>query len=182
VPAAGQLGQAPPGPAGLNVPAAQVHVAAAGHLGQAPPDAAGPNVAATDVNVPAAGQLGQAPPSAPGPNVPAAQVNVPAAGQFGQPPPGAASQNVPAAQVNIPAASQLEQAPPGDVPPAGPDVPFQPRNNPAHPQMVRDSSSADNDPAPAQILPDPPHNGPAGVQNQPVARGSRPAPNCRPTC
>jgi len=47
--------------------------------------------------------------------------------------------------------------------------------------MVRDSCSPDNDPAPAQMLPDPQHNGPAAVQNQPVARGFRPAPNCRPT-
>jgi len=37
--------------------------------------------------------------------------------------------------------------------------------------MVRDSSSPDNDPVPAQMLPDPPHNGPAAVQNQFVARG-----------
>jgi len=192
VAAAGQLGQAPPGAAGPNVPAAQVNVAAAGQLGQAPPGAAGPNVAA-------AGQLGQAPPGAAGPNVPAAQVNVPAAGQLGQAPPGAAGPkvpaagqlgqappgaagpNVPAAQVNVPAAGQLGQAPPGDVPAAGPDVPVQPGNDPAHPQMVRDSSSPDNDPALAQMLPDPPHNGPAAVQNQPVALGFRPAPNRRPT-
>jgi len=167
VPAGGQLGQAPPGAAGPNV-------AAAGQLGQAPPGAAGPNVPAAQVNVAAAGQLGQAPPGAAGPNVAAA-------GQLGQAPPGAAGPNVPAAQVNVPAAGQLGQAPPGDVPAAGPDVPVQPGSDPAHPQMVRDSSSPDNDPAPAQMLPDPPHNGPAAVQNQPVARGFRPAPNRRPT-
>jgi len=169
VAAAGQLGQAPPGAAGPNVPAAQVNVAAAGQLGQAPPGAAGPKVPAAQVNVPAAGQLGQAPPAVAGPNVPGAQVNVPAAGQLGQAPPAAAGLNVPAAQVNVPAAGQLGQAPPGDVPTAGPDVPVQPGNHPAHPQMVRHSSSPDNDPAPAHMLPDPPHNGPAAVQNSPVA-------------
>jgi len=131
LPAGGQLGQAPPGAADLNVPAAQVNVpaagqlgqvppgaagpnvAAAGHLGPAPPGAAGPNVPAAQVNVPAAGQLGQAPPGAAGPNVPAAQVHIAAAGQLGQAPPGAAGPNVPAAEVNIPAAGQLGQAPPG---------------------------------------------------------------------
>jgi len=109
--------------------------------------------------VPAGGQLGHAPPGAAGPNVPAAQVNIPAAGQLGQAPPGAAGPKVPAAQVNVPAAGQLGQAPPGDVPVAGPDIPVQPVNDSAHPQMVRDSSSPDNDPAPAQMLADPPHNG-----------------------
>jgi len=182
VAAARQLGQAPAGVACPNVPAAQVNVPAAGQLGQAPPGAAGPNV-------PAAGQLGQAPPGAAGPNVPAAQVNVPAAGQLGQAPPAAAGPNVAAAgqlghapwcaagpnvtaaQVNIPAAGQLGHAPPGDVPAAGQDVPLQPGNDPALPQMVRDSSSPDHDCAPAQMLPDPPHNRPTAVQNQPVARG-----------
>jgi len=91
LPAGGQLGQAPPGAASPNVPAAQVNVPAAGQLGPAPPGAAGPNVAA-------AGQLGQAPPGAAGPNVPAALVNVPAAGQLGQPPPG----DVPAAGPDVP--------------------------------------------------------------------------------
>jgi len=113
VPAGGQLGQAPPGAACPNVPAAQVNVAAAGQVGQAPPCAAGPNVAA-------AGQLGQAPPGAAGPNIPAAQVKVAAAGQLGQAPPGAAGPNLPAAQVNVPAAGQLGQAPAGA---AGPNVP-----------------------------------------------------------
>jgi len=112
VPARGQLGQAPPGVAGPNVPAAQVNVPAAGQLGQAPPCAAGQNVPAAQVNVPAAGQCGQALPDAAGPNVPAA-------GQLGQAPPGPAGLNVPAAQVNVPAAGQLEQAPPGA---AGPNV------------------------------------------------------------
>jgi len=201
--AAGQLGQAPPGAAGINVAAggqlgqaprgaAGPNVAAAGQLGQAPPGAAGPNVGA-------AGQLGQVPPGAGGPNVPATEVNVPAAGQLGQAPlgvagpnvaaagqlgqapPGAAGPNAPAAQVNVPAARQLGQAPPGDVSAAGPDVPVQPGNDPAHRQMVLDSSSPDNDPPPVQMLPDPPYNGPAAIQNQPVARGFRPAPNCRPT-
>ena len=173
VPAGGQLGQAPPGAAGPNVPAAQVNVPAARQLGQAPPDAAGPKVPAAQVNVHAASQLGQ---SLPGAAVP----NVRAAGQLEQAPPGAAGPNVPAAQVNDPAARQLGQAPLGDVPAAGPELPVQPGNDPAHPQMVRDSSSPDNDPAPAQMLHDPPHNGPAAVQNQPVARGFRPAPNRRP--
>ena len=72
VPAGGQLGHAPPRPAGPNVPAAQVNVTAAGQLGQVPPGAASRNVAT-------ARQHGQAPPGAAGPNVPAAQVNVPAA-------------------------------------------------------------------------------------------------------
>jgi len=58
--------------AGPNVPAAQVHVPAAGQLGQPPPGAAGPNVPAAQVKVTAAGQLGEAPPCAAGPNVPAA--------------------------------------------------------------------------------------------------------------
>jgi len=61
------------------------------------------------------------------------------------------------------------------------DVLVQSENDPGHPQMVRGSGSLDNDPAPAQMLPDPPHNGPAAVQNQPVARGFRPAPTRRPT-
>jgi len=181
VTAGGQLRQAPPGAAGPNVPAAQVNVPAAGQLGQAPPGAAGSNVPAAQVNVAAAGQLGQAPPGAAGPNVAGAQVNVPAARQLGQAPPGAAGPKVPAAQVNVQAAGQLGQAPPGDVPGAGPDVPVQPGNDPAHPQMVRDSSSLDNDPAPAQMLPDPQHNGHAAFQNQPVAQGFRPAPNRSPT-
>jgi len=156
-------------------------VAPAGQLGQAPPGAAGPNIPASQVNVAAAGELGQAPPGAVGPNVLAAQVNVPAAGQLAQAPPAAAGPNLPAAQVNVSSAGQLGQAPPGDVPAAGLDVPVQPGNDPAHPQMVRDSSTPDNDPAPAQMLPDPPQNGRAVVQNQPVALGFRPAPNCRPT-
>jgi len=150
VPAAGQFGQAPWGAAGPKVPAAQVNVHAAGQLGQAPPGAAGPNVAAAYVNVPAAGQLRQAPLRQVGSNVLATQVNVvasgqlgqapagaagpnvPAAGQRGQAPPGTAGPNVPASQVNVRAAGQLGQAPPGDVPAAGPDVPVQPGNNPAH--------------------------------------------------
>jgi len=107
--------------------------------------------------------------------------NVPAAGQLGQAPLGAAGPNVPAAQVNIPAAGQLGQAPPGDVPAAGPDVPVQPGNDRGHRQMVCDTGSLDNDPAPAQMVPDPPHNGPVQVQNQPVAWGFRLAPNRRPT-
>jgi len=170
----GNPGQLPPNPP-------PAHVPPGGQLGQAPPSSAGPNVPAAQVNVPAAGQLGQAPPGAAGPNIPAAQVNVAAAGQLGHAPLGAAGPNVLAAQVNVPAAGQLGQAPPGDVPVAGPDVPVQPGNDPAHPQMVRDSSSPDNDPAPAQMLRDLPHNGPAAVQNQPFARGFRPAPNRRPT-
>ena len=148
---------------------------------QAPPGAAGPNVPAAQVNVPNTKQLAQAPPGAAGRNIPAAQVNVPAAGQLGQAPADAAGPKVPAAQVNVGAAGQLRQAPPGDVPAVGPDVPVQPGNNPAHPQMVRDSSSPDNDPAPGEMLPDPQHNGPAAVHNQPVVRGFRPAPNRRPT-
>ena len=87
VPAGGQLGQAPPGAAGPNVPAAQVNVPAAGQRGQAPPGAACPNVPAAQVNVPLAGQLGQAPPGPAGPNVAAA-------GQLGQAPLGAAGTNV----------------------------------------------------------------------------------------
>ena len=46
VPAGGQLGEAPLGGAGPNVPGAQVNVSAAGQLGQAPPGAAGPNIRA----------------------------------------------------------------------------------------------------------------------------------------
>jgi len=107
VPAGGQLGQAHPGAAGPNVPAAQVDVPAGGQLGQAPPGAAGSNVPAAQVTVPAAGQLGQAPPGAAGPNLQAAQVNVPAAGQLRQATPGMAGPNIPAAQVNVPAAGQL---------------------------------------------------------------------------
>jgi len=179
--AAGQLGQAPPGAVGPNVPAAQVKVPTAGQLRQAPPGAAGPNIAAAQVNIPAAGQLGQAPPGAAGPNVPAAQVNVPAAGQLGQAPPGPARPNVPAARVNLPGAGQPRQPPPGDLPPAGTDIPVQPGNYRAHPQFVRDSSSPDNGPAPAPMLPDLLHNGPSAVQNQPVAPGFRPAPNRSPT-
>ena len=71
-PAGGQPGQAPPGAAGLNVPAAEGNVPAAGQLGQAPPRAAGPNVPAAQVNLPDAGQLRQAPQGLAGPNVPAA--------------------------------------------------------------------------------------------------------------
>jgi len=37
--------------------------------------------------------------------------------------------------------------------------------------MLGDSSSPDNDTASAQMLTDPRHNGPAAVQNQPVAQG-----------
>jgi len=170
----GNPGQLPPNPP-------PAHVPAGGQLGQAPSGAAGPNVPAAQVNVAAAGQLGQAPPGAAGPNVRAAQVNVHAAGQLGQAPPGAAGPNILAAQVNVPAAGQLGQAPPGDVPVTGRDVPVQPGNDPAHPQMVRDSSSPDNDPSPVQMLPDQQHNGPAVVQNQPVAWGFRPAPNRRTT-
>jgi len=181
VAAAGQLGQAPPGAAGPNVPAAQVNVPTVRQRGQAAPGAAGPNTPAAQVNVAAAGQHGKAPPGAAGPHVPAEQVNVAAAGTLGLAPPAAAVPNVPAAQVNVPAAGQLGQAPAGDVPTAGPDVPVQPGNDRAHPAMVSDPSSPDNDPAPAQMLPDPPHNGPAAVQNQPVARGFRPACNRRPT-
>ena len=131
-------------------------------LGQAPPGGAGPKVQAEQVNVPAAGQLRHAPPCAAGPNVSAA-------GQLGQAPPGPAGPNVPAAEVNVPAAGQLGQAPPGDVPAVGPDVPVQPGSDPPHPEMVRDSSSPDNDPGLAQMLPDPPLNGPAAVHNPPVA-------------
>ena len=145
-----------------------------GNPGQLPPNP-------PPAHVPAGGQLGQAPPGGAGPNIPAAQVNVSAAGQLGQAPPGSAGPNVPAAQVNVAAAAPLRQAPQGDVPAAGSDVPVQPGNDPAHPQMIRDSSSLDNDPAPAQMLPDPPHNGPAAVQNQPVSRCFCPAPNRRPT-
>jgi len=145
-----------------------------GNPGQLPPNR-------PPAHIPAGGQLGQAPPGAAGAKVQAAQVNVTAAGQLGQAPPGAAGPNVLAAQVNVPAAGQLRQAPAGDVPAAGPDVPVQPGNDPAHPQMVCDSSSVDNDPAPAQMLPDPPDNGPAAVQNQPLAWGFRPAPNRSPT-
>jgi len=181
VPAGGQLGEAPRGAAGPNVLAAQVDVPAAGQLGQAPLGAAGPNVHAAQVNVPAAEKLGQAPPGVAGQNVLAAQVNLPAAGQLGQAPPCAAGPNTPAAQVNLPAAGQLGLTPPGDVLAAGPDVTVEPGNDPAHPQMVSDSSSPDNDPVLAQILPDPLHNGPAAVQNQPVSRGFHPAPNLRPT-
>jgi len=81
VPAGGQLGQAPPGTAGPNVPAAQVNVPAAGQLERAPPDAAGPNVLAAQVNIPDAGQLAQAPPRdvpAAGPDVPVEPGNDPA--------------------------------------------------------------------------------------------------------
>jgi len=58
IPAGGQLGQAPTGAAGPNVPVAQVKVPAAGQLRQAPPGTAGPNVAAAQVKVTAAGALG----------------------------------------------------------------------------------------------------------------------------
>jgi len=170
----GNQGQLPP-----NHPPG--HVPAGGQLRQGPPGAACPNVPAAQVNVPGAGQLGQAAPGAACPNVSAAQVNVAAAGQLGQAALGAAGPNVPAAQVNVAAARQLGQAPPGDLSAAGPDVPVQPGNHPAQPQMVPDSSSPDHDPAPAQMVPDPPDNGPAAVQNQPVAQGFRPAPNRRPT-
>ena len=190
IPAAGQLGKGPPGATGPNL-------AAAGQLGEGPPGAAGPNVRAPQVNIPAAGQLGQAPPGAARPNRPAPQVNVGAAGQLGQAPPGLAGPNVPAAHVKVTAAGQLAQASQSDVPAAGWDGPVQHRNYPAHPRLVRDSrspanysahplsvgdsSSQDNDPALEPMLPDPPHNGPAVVQNEPVSPGFRPAPNCRPT-
>ena len=120
-----------PGQHPLDPPPA--HVPAGGQLGQAPPDAAGPNVQAAQVNLPAAGQRRQAPPGPAGPNVEAAPVNVAPPGQLGQAPPGAAGPNVTAAQVNVPAAGQIGQAPPGDVPVAGPDVPVQAGNDPAHP-------------------------------------------------
>jgi len=140
-----------------------------GHASLLPPGAPNQWGAATTI-----GNPGQVPPNPP-------PAHVPAGGQLGQAPPGAAGPNVPAAQVNVPAAGQLGQAPASDVPAEGPDVPVQPGNDLAHPQMVRDSSSPDNDPAPAQMLPDPPHNGPAAVQNQPFAPGFRLAPNRRPT-
>jgi len=92
-----------------------------------------------------------------------------------------AGPNLQAAHLNVPATGQLGQGPPGDVPAAGPALPVQPGNDPAHPQIVRDSSSPDNDPAPAQMLPHPPHNGPTAVQNQPVAWCFCPVPNRRPT-
>jgi len=169
----GNPGQLPPNPP-------PAHVTAGGQLGQAPLSVAGPNVPAAQVNVPAAGQLGQAAPGVACPHILAAQVKVAAAKQLGRAPPGAAGPNVPAAQVNVPAGGQLGQAPPGDVPAAGLDVPVQPGNHPAHPQMARDSSAPDNDPAPAQMFPDLQHNGPAVVQNQPGAMGFLPAPNHRP--
>jgi len=147
------------------IPPGQVVV----HASLLPPGASNQWGATTTI-----GNPGQLPPNPP-------PAHIAAGGQLGQAPPGAAGPNGPAAQVNVPAAGQLGQAPPGDVPAAGPDIPVQPGNDPAHPQMVRDSSSPDNDPAPAQMLPDPPHNVPAAVQNQPVARGFRPAPNRRPT-
>ena len=106
--------------------------------------------------------------------------NLTAAGQLAQAPPSVAGPNVPGAQVKVPSAGQLGQAPPANVPAVGPDVPVQPGNDPAQ-QMVCDSSSPDNDPAPAQMLPDPPPNVPAIVQNQPVAPDLRPGPNRRPT-
>jgi len=67
---------------------------------------------------------------------------------LGQAPPGVAGLYVMAAQVNVPAAGQLGQAPPGDISVAGPDVPVQPSNDPAPPQMVHNSSSKDSDPTP----------------------------------
>jgi len=139
--------------AGPNVLTAQVNVAAAGQLGQAPPGEACPNVPAAQINVIVDGQLGQSSLGAAGPNVATA-------GQLGQAPPGVAAPNVPAAQVKVRAAGQLRQAPPGHVHAAGPDVPVQPGNDAAHPHMVRDSSSPDNVPVPAQMLPDPRYNGP----------------------
>jgi len=51
----GNPGQLPPNPR-------PAHIPAGGQLGQAPPGAARPNVPAAEVNVPAAGQLGHAPP------------------------------------------------------------------------------------------------------------------------
>jgi len=71
----GTPGQLPPNPP-------RAHVPAGGQLGQAPPGAAGPNVPPEQVNVAAAGQLGRAHPGGAGPNVPAAQVNIPAAGEL----------------------------------------------------------------------------------------------------
>jgi len=67
-----------PGELPPNTPPA--HIPAGGHLGQAPPGAAGPNVPAAQVNIPGAGRLGQVPLGAAGPKVPAAEVNLPAAG------------------------------------------------------------------------------------------------------
>jgi len=46
--------------------------------------------------------------------------------------------------------------------------------------MVRDSSSPDNDPGPAQMVLYLPHNGPAVVQNQPVRQGFHAAPDLVP--
>jgi len=187
-----QLRQAPPGAAGPNVPAGQVNVPAAGHRRQAPPDVAGPNIPAAQVNIPAARKLRHAPPGAAVPNgaaagllaqaLPGAAVpNVPAARHLWPAPLGAAGSNVPAAQVNIPAAGQLGQPLKVDVSATGLHVHVQPCNDPAYPQMVRDSSSPDNDPAPAPRLPDPPENSPAAVENQPGARGFRPTPHCKLT-
>jgi len=139
------------------------------HASLIPPGAPNQWGAATTI-----GNRGQLPPNPP-------PAHVPTGRQLRRAPPGAAGPNVLAAQVNVPAAGQLGQAPPGDVPAAGPDVLVQPGNDPAHPQMARDLSSPDNDPAPAPMLPDPQHNGPAAVQNQPVGRGFRPEPNRRPT-
>jgi len=85
------------------------------------------------------------------PNVPTAQLKVTAAGQLGQAPRDAAGRYIPAAHVNFTAAGQLAHAPAGGLPAVGPDVPMQPGNDPAQPQIVRDSSSPDNDPAQEQI-------------------------------
>ena len=60
----GNPGQLPPNP-----PAA--HIPAGAQLGQAPQGAAGPNVPAVQVNVDGAGQVGHAPTHAAVPNVPA---------------------------------------------------------------------------------------------------------------
>jgi len=138
------------------------------HVLLLPPGAPNQRGAATTI-----GNPGQVPPNPP-------QAHISAGGQLGQAPPGAAGPNVLDAQVNVPAAGQLAQAPQRDVPAAGPDVPVHPGNDPAHPQMVHDSGSPDTDPALAQMLPDTLHNGPAAVQNQPGARGFRPALNRRP--
>jgi len=65
IPPGGQLGQAPLGAAGPNVPAPQVKVQAAGQLREAPAGGAGQNVAA-------ARQLRPPRLAAPVPNIPAA--------------------------------------------------------------------------------------------------------------
>ena len=185
----GNPGQLPPNPP-------PAHVPKGGEIEQAPPQGAAVlNVPPAQVNVTATRQHRQAPPGTAVPTVLAAEVNIIATGQHGQAPPGAAVPNVSTAHVNVPAAGQLGQAPLGDFPAVGPDVAVQPGkdpvhqqivrdsslagNDPAHRQIVRDSCSPDNDPAPGQMGPDPTHNSPGAVQHQPVARGFRPAPNCR---